>query len=126
MKGVRHDRNRLHDILDAIARVRRHQPAAFEAFDADEENRYFTLKQVEIIGEAVFKMSAALKAAHPEVPWQDIEKTRHVFVHDYFAIEWQKLWSIVTDHLDPLREQIEKIVSDLDAGGPAIGDRAHD
>ena len=86
MKKARRDLDRMRDILEAIAGVRRHQPASFDDFNADEVNRLFTLKEVEIIGEAVFKTSAELKAAHPEVPWSAIEKTRHIFVHDYFEI----------------------------------------
>jgi len=114
MKKARRDVERMCDILEAIASVRRHQPADFPTFIADEVIRFFTLKQVEIIGEAAFKTSAGLKAGHPEVPWSAIEKTRHIFVHDYFEIEWQKLWDVVTDHLDPLREQVQRIVAEIE------------
>lgn len=117
----------MRDILEAIAAVRRHQPGSFEAFNADELNRYFTLKQVEIIGEAVFKTTAELKAGYPEVPWNSIEKIRHVFVHDYFEIEWPKLWDVVVDHLDPLRAQVERIIAEIgdaesDSGDPPVHD----
>ncbi len=115
----------MRDILEAIALVRRHQPANFEAFNADEVNRYFTLKQVEIMGEAVFKTTTELKAAHPEVPWNAIEKTRHVFVHDYFEIEWQKLWDVVVNHLDPLRAQVERIVAELGDAESDSSDTPH-
>lgn len=114
MKQPRRDAERLRDVLEAIAAIQRHQTESFEEFAADEVLRGFTLKEVEIIGEAVLKTSRALKDAHPEVPWQAIEKTRHVFVHDYFAIEWDKLWDVVTRHLEPLREQIEAILAKLD------------
>jgi len=122
MKRARRDLERLRDILEAIAGVRRHQPATFEIFEADEVIRLYTLKQVEIIGEAVFKTTAELKATHPQVPWNAIEKTRHVFVHDYFDIEWRKLWDVVTDHLEPLRTQVENIAAELERSAAGSGD----
>jgi uncharacterized protein with HEPN domain len=120
----RRDLDRMQDILEAIAAVRRHEPATFAEFESDEVIRTFALKQVEIIGEAAFKTSAALKANHPEIPWSAIEKTRHIFVHDYFAIEWDKLWSVITDHLEALREQVEQIVTEL--SGETEGGSAHE
>jgi uncharacterized protein with HEPN domain len=121
---ARRDLDRMQDILEAIAAVRRHQPATFAEFESDEVIRTFSLKEVEIIGEAAFKTSAALKSSHPEVPWSAIEKTRHIFVHDYFAIEWDKLWSVITDHLEPLREQVERIAAELSC--EIDGDAAHE
>ena len=117
MKPPRADTERLRDMLDAIAAIQRHPAASAEAFIADEVLRMFALKQVEIIGEAVFRTSAGLKAAHPGVPWSAIEKTRHIFVHDYFEIEWDKLWRIVNEHLEPLREQIEVILKERETHG---------
>jgi uncharacterized protein with HEPN domain len=117
MKPPRGDTERLHDMLDAIAAIQRHPAASPEVFAADEVLRIFTLKQVEIIGEAILKTSPGLKSAHPEVPWSAVEKTRHVFVHDYFEIEWEKLWRIVNEHLEPLRLQIEAILKEREGHG---------
>jgi uncharacterized protein with HEPN domain len=117
MRPPRADTERLHEMLDAIAAIQRHPAANPEAFAADEVLRIFTLKQVEIIGEAILKTSPGLKAAHPEVPWSAIEKTRHVFVHDYFEIEWDKLWRIVNEHLEPLRAQIVAILEERKTHG---------
>jgi uncharacterized protein with HEPN domain len=85
-------------------------------FDADELLRFFLLKHVEIIGEAAYKLPGALKEANPNVPWAKIERTRHILVHDYFAVDWEILWAVVSQHLVQLREQIEKIIEGLEGG----------
>lgn len=77
---------------------------------ADELVRFFAAKHIEIIGEAVCKMSAGLKVECPEVPWHSIEKTRHILVHDYFEIDWMTIWMILETRIEPLHSQIEAIV----------------
>ncbi len=110
MKTARSDAVRLLDTLDAIAAIERHPLTDRAAFDQDELLRFFVLKHVEILGEAIFKISGELKSRHPEVPWNKIEKTRHILVHDYFDVNWDILWSIVTDHLMDLKSQIERVL----------------
>lgn len=61
MRPARGDAARLHDMLDAIHAVGRHPAADRAGFDADELLRFFVLKHIEILGEAIFKLSDELK-----------------------------------------------------------------
>lgn len=110
MKPARGDAARLQDVVDAIAAIERHPLNDRAAFDEDELLRFFVLKHVEILGEAIFKISDALKSRYPEVPWSKVEKTRHILVHDYFDVNWDILWRIVTEHLMDLKPQIERVM----------------
>ena len=110
MKAARKDAARLQDILDAITSIERHPLTDRVAFDEDELLRFFVLKHVEILGEAIFKISDELKSRHPEVPWSKVEKTRHILVHDYFDVNWDILWQIATEHLMNLKPQIESVM----------------
>ena len=107
---MRRDVERLSDILDAINLIEVHGADDRLDFDGSVVIRYFCLKQVEIIGEAVFKLSDDLKGRHSEVPWKKIERTRHILVHDYFDVDWDILWDILQKHLPPLRSQVEVIL----------------
>src|SRR4051812_46942778 len=111
MKPGRGDPARLQDVLDAIAAIQRHPIPNREEFDGDELLRFFIPKHVEIIGEAILKVSEELKAAHSDVPWTKVEKTRHILVHDYFDVNWDILWKIVTEHLAPLQSQIQAVMA---------------
>jgi uncharacterized protein with HEPN domain len=71
------------------------------------------LKQVEIVGGAVFKLDRKFKSDHPEVPWKKIEGTRHILVHEYFDVDWGVLWDILQWHIEPLRLQVQKILHDF-------------
>jgi len=107
---MRRDEERLRDILEAIATVHAHPVGTREDYEADEVKRWFYLKQVEIIGEAGWKLSDALKTAHPEIPWSRISGMRHILVHDYWQVDWDLLWRVLTREIDLLKGQVEAIL----------------
>jgi uncharacterized protein with HEPN domain len=45
------------------------------------------IRELQIVGEATKRLSAALRQANPEVPWQDIAGMRDKLVHDYFGVD---------------------------------------
>lgn len=72
------------------------------------------VKEVEIIGEAVYKLSLPFKHSHSEVPWEIIEHMRHVLVHGYYQISPEKLWNTVMNDIDDLLPQIEQYIRELE------------
>jgi len=50
---------------------------------------------VEILGEAVKRLPADLRAEHPEVPWREIAGTRDRLSHGYDDLDYQVLWDAV-------------------------------
>ena len=109
------DRSRLEHILTAIDRV-----MAFvknNSFDELSENDlvyYGIVKNIEIVGEAAYKLSQQFRDAHPETPWKIIMKMRHVLVHDYYQIEKDEIRFVIDDDLPPLREQVTRYLSETD------------
>ena len=110
MKNPRTDNQRLQDILEAIKAIQRHATNDHALFQRDETLRWFFRSQVQIVGEAVFKLSDAVRDAHPEVPWRSIVGMRHILVHDYFDVEWEILWEVLQTRIEPLHAQIEAIL----------------
>ena len=65
---------------------------------------YFGLvKHVEIIGEAVYKLTLEFRASHSEVNWDDIERMRHVLVHGYYKIRPAQLWETIIHDLPEIQ-----------------------
>ena len=50
------------------------------------------------------------KQTHHTIPWQLIEKMRHVLVHGYYTISPEKVWETVQNDLPFLKEQLRELL----------------
>jgi len=80
-----------------------------ERFNGDENLRLALLHLVQIIGEAARLVSEKARAAHPEIPWQEITGMRHRIVHDYMNVNDAVLWEVVTKDIPFLLAALERI-----------------
>lgn len=100
----------LSDILEAISRVKEYtKNLSKEDFSKRQLVVDGTLRNLEIIGEAVSQLPAEIKKKYSQVPWQDIKNFRNVVAHHYFAIDFDRVWDIVKNQLDQLMIQIKEI-----------------
>lgn len=53
------------------------------------------VRNLQTIAESTQRLSDALKATEPEIPWRAIARFRNVMVHDYFEIDLEAVWSVV-------------------------------
>ena len=108
------DRGRLEHILSAISNVEKYvKGLTREQFEADQMRTHATCYNIQVIGEASYKLTKEFKNDHPETPWQLIEKMRHILVHDYFAVDLQFVWIVVTEDLAVLKKQIEHYLTEF-------------
>jgi uncharacterized protein with HEPN domain len=72
---------------------------------------YFGLvKHVEIIGEAVYKLTHEFRDTHPVLNWADIERMRHVLVHGYYKIRPDQLWETIVTDIPEIKPIIEQLI----------------
>lgn len=108
------DKARLEHIISAIEYISAFtEGLSFEDLSKDPLHLHAVTHNVQVIGEAVYKISAGFKESHPDTPWQIIEKMRHVLVHDYYQINLEILWDIIKNDLQPLREQVQRYISEV-------------
>lgn len=74
---------------------------------------YGVVKNIEIIGEAVYKLSQEFKEEHTMAAWEDIEGMRHVLVHDYYNIQPGRVLPVIENDLPSLKAQIEQYLSEM-------------
>lgn len=115
MREPNRDKERLIHIIEAIDRIQNRIPALDKNNLLQDALVYYgVVKSIEIIGEAVYKLSTNFKDAHPQTAWDDIEGMRHVLVHDYYQILPERVLHVIINDLPPLKDQIEQYLSEID------------
>ncbi|MDR1610092.1 MAG: DUF86 domain-containing protein [Candidatus Symbiothrix sp.] len=110
MRETIRDKSRLGHILESIDNVFEFiEGMTFDDYVADKKSKFAVVKNLEIIGEASYKLSNKFKEKHPEIKWEKIVKMRHVLVHGYYQIEDSIAWNTAANDLIALKEQIQTI-----------------
>ena len=105
------DKDRLQHILDAIDVLQKGaQRYSLEQIEKDSILYFGFVKQVEIIGEAVYMLTKEFRESHPDIEWDAIEGMRHVLVHGYYEISPDKVWNVVEKDLPILRPKIQDLL----------------
>ena len=76
------------------------------------ERRVTNHAVVAMIGEAVKNLPQDLKARRPEVPWERIRVLGNFLRQEYASIDNARIWSIVTEHLDPLDAAVQALLNE--------------
>jgi len=79
-------------------------------YDADLALRLALAHLVQNIGEAARRVSPQLQKAHPDIPWRNIVGIRHKVVHDYFYVDYDIIWDVVTSDLPGLVSKLDLVV----------------
>ena len=112
-EGIK-DIGRLQHMLSAIENVEEFTAGvSLEEFNNSKILFFAVVKNIEIVGEATYMLSKEFKQSHNSIPWQIIEKMRHVLVHGYYTISHETVWETVENDLPELKKQIEKLLASL-------------
>ncbi|MGK7893247.1 MAG: DUF86 domain-containing protein [Xenococcus sp. (in: cyanobacteria)] len=105
----------LKDILEGARRIILYtENMEYDAFLEDIKTQDAVIRNLEIIGEASKNLSEKFRKTHTEVPWKSISGMRDKLIHDYFGINVDIVWGVVTEDLDILVNQISQILSNID------------
>jgi uncharacterized protein with HEPN domain len=107
----RKDSDFLSDIQEAIRRAMDYTAGmVYDAFLSDNKTQDAVIRNLEIIGEATKNLSAELRAKYPDVPWKSMAGARDRLIHDYFGVNLDIVWEIVTIELPKVISRLDKIL----------------
>ena len=106
---MRDDRRRVQDVKEAIEHIERYTAGGEKAFYQNELVQVWVIHHLTIIGEAVRGLSQEFREKHRQVPWSKIIGLRNILVHNYFNIDTERVWLIISKDIPELKTNIERI-----------------
>ena len=107
---MKDDRIYLQHIRDALQDIESYTSAGREAFFSERMRQDATLRKLQVIGEAVKKLSDDTKSKQPDIPWKQIAGIRDKVIHDYFGIKLEIVWGVVDSDLPRLRRAVDDLL----------------
>ncbi|HYN03599.1 MAG TPA: DUF86 domain-containing protein [Vicinamibacteria bacterium] len=106
---MKDDRLYLGHILEAVDRLLTYGQEGEDVFRREMKTQDAVIRNLQVMGEAVKKVSPQTRDAHPEIPWRDIAGMRDRVVHDYFGISLDIVWDVIQNHVPPPRDKLGRL-----------------
>ena len=105
----------LQDIAESIDKIEEFTSSFLsdEDFKHDSKTVFAVIRALEIMGEAVKKIPAAVKSKYHQVPWKEIAGMRDKLIHEYFGVNATVVWNTVKEDIPIIKPLINKIIQDL-------------
>ena len=86
----------------------------FQDFIGNETLKRSFVRSLEIIGEATKNLPKNFRNKYSQVQWKEIAGLRDILIHQYFGVDYMSVWDIAKNKIPKLKEQIEKILSEVE------------
>ena len=104
----------LEDIVRSMSRIAEYiEGYTFDQFKKDYKTVDAVIRNFEIIGEAAKNTSTEIKTKYPDVPWDEMYLLRNKVTHEYFGIDYEIIWDVITNHLPNNKNQVQEIIEQM-------------
>ncbi|MFT4203690.1 MAG: DUF86 domain-containing protein [Chitinophagaceae bacterium] len=104
----------LDDIADAICNILDYTKGmAQHVYEQDLKTRQAVERNFEIMGEATSRIPSIFKNQHPSINWRQLKDFRNFIIHDYFGIDNNIVWQVISITLPDFLEQIKDLRNQL-------------
>lgn len=104
----------LAQVLERADRIERYITDGQDAFFSDEKTQDAVIRNFEVIGEAVKRVPADYREAHPEIPWKLMAGFRDVLIHGYEGVDLARVWKVAAVDLPDARTAIARLLPPLE------------
>lgn len=96
-------------ILECIQRIESYTVDGRDAFAKDTKTQDAVIRNFEVIGEAVKRISGDTRNRVPDVPWRQIAGLRDILIHQYEGVDVDEIWTIIERDLPNLKNKIQAL-----------------
>ena len=104
----------LRHVAESIARIRNYTSRGHETFVAEAIVQDAVIRNLEVVGEAVKRISDSTRLKAPQIPWKQIAGMRDVLIHNYFGVQLDRVWQVVERDLPPLEAAVADLLAQAD------------
>lgn len=104
----------LRDICDRIGQIEIYTQGGKSEFLESRLIQDAVIRNFELIGEGVKRLSISLRQTYPAIPWRKIAGFRDVLIHDYLQIDLDEVWDVIERNLPDLKQKILQIIQKLE------------
>ena len=103
------------DILERTGRIERHMAGIdHDTFLGDDKTIDAVARNLEVIGEAAARLPEEFRDSYPDIPWRQIVGLRNRIVHQYFDLDLELVWQIVSTELPDLKRRLVVALEKMD------------
>jgi uncharacterized protein with HEPN domain len=100
----------LQHVLDAVGKVERYVAVGHAEFMAVSHWQDAVIRQLEIIGEAVKRISPDTLGRRPDIPWRRVSGLRDFLIHEYMGVDLEAIWQVTQSNVPELRQAVEELL----------------
>jgi uncharacterized protein with HEPN domain len=104
----------LEHILNSIEEIYNHiGEMGKDEFFEDVKTQDSVIRRMQIIGEAVKNIPDKFRINYPDIPWKDMAGLRDVLVHEYFDVDLEEIWALLSNDLKDLKVKINQALNNI-------------
>jgi len=103
----------IQNMLDSIQRIQEYTSRFKDADEFYNDTKSFDASMMNfiVIGEMVDKLSDELKSeTSDKIDWLKVKGFRNIIAHNYFGIDAEEVWQIISNNLVSLKKDLESII----------------
>ena len=105
----------LNDIIQAMRKIEKYsQGLNYDSFVNNDMVIDAMLRNIEVIGEAAAQIPDTIKQQYSHIPWKKIIGLRNIVIHEYFGVDLDNIWKIVTENIPEAKQRLVEMFDELD------------